>query len=53
MIVLKKRMIVIGNVFPRLKNVKRFVRPLANRRRLGTRLDSQRLKALQIPEKSP
>ena len=38
-------MIVIANVFPKLPTVKNFVRPLSRKRRFGTRLDSQHVKA--------
>ena len=50
---LKKRTIVIANVFPKLQTLKIFVRPLSKKRRFRTRLDSQHVKASQILEKSP
>ena len=46
-------MIVIANVFPKLKNVKGFVRPLSKKCRFRTRFDSQHVKASQILTKSP
>ena len=49
----QKRMIVIANVFPKLKNVKGFVRPLSKKCRFRTRFDSQHVKASQILTKSP
>ena len=49
----KKRMIVIANVFPKLKNLKSFVRPLSKKRRFRTRFDIKHLKVLQILAKSP
>ena len=51
--ILKKRMIVIGNAIPKLKNVKSFVRPLSKKRRLRTRFVSQHVKAFRILLKSP
>ena len=51
--IFKKRMIVIANVFPKLKNVKGFVRPLSKKCRFRTRFDSQHVKASQILTKSP
>ena len=46
-------MMVVANVFPKLMNVKSFVRPLPEKRRLRTRFDSQHVKASQILLKSP
>ena len=45
--IFKKGMIVIANVFPKLKNMKRFVRPLSKKRCLRTRIHSHHLKAFQ------
>ena len=42
--VLKKRTIVIANVFPKLMTVKNLVRPLSKKRRFRTRFDSQYVK---------
>ena len=50
--VLKKSMIVIANVFPKVENVKILVRPLSNKRLFRTRFDSQHVKASQILTKS-
>ena len=50
---LKKRTIVIANVFPKLQTVKIFVRPLCKKHRFRTRFDSQHVKAPQIFPKSP
>ena len=44
----KKKMVVIGNVFPKLQTVKNFVRPLCKKQRFGTRLDSQHGKVTRI-----
>ena len=46
-------MIVITNVFPKLKNVKSFVRPLSKNRRFRTRFYSQYVRASEIFAKSP
>ena len=46
-------MIAIANAFPKLKNVKAFVRPLSKKRSLRTRFDSQDLRAFQALGKSP
>ena len=51
--ILKKRMIVIANLFPKLKNVKSFVRPLSKKRSLRTLFDTQHLKAFQVLARSP
>ena len=51
--VLKEKMIVIANVFPKLQAVKIFVRRLSKKRRFRTRSDSQHVKASQILAKSP
>ena len=50
--VLKEKMIVIANVFPKLQAVKIFVRRLSKKRRFRTRSDSQHVKASQILAKS-
>ena len=46
--ILKKRMIAKANAFPKLKNVKSFVRPLSKKRCFRTRFDTHYLRALQI-----
>ena len=46
-------MIAIANAFPKLKNVKAFVRPLSKKRSLRTRFESQDLRAFQALGKSP
>ena len=51
--ILKKRMIVIANVFPKLKTVKILVRRLSKKRCFRTRFESQHVKASQIHAKSP
>ena len=51
--IFKKRMIVIGKVFPKLQTVKILLRPLSKKRCYRTRFDSQDMKASQIPPKSP
>ena len=51
--ILKKRKIVIANVFLKLGTVKILLRPLSKERRLSTRFDSQHMKASQILVKSP
>ena len=50
--ILKKKMIVIAYVFPKLQTVKNFVRRLCKKCHFGTRFDSQQLKASQILAKS-
>ena len=51
--ILKKRMIVIANVFPKLQTVEILVRPLFKWRCYRTPFDSQYVKASQILSKSP
>ena len=51
--VLKEKMIVIANVFPKLQSVTNFFRPLSKKRCFRTRFDSQHMKASQIVAKSP
>ena len=51
--ILKKRMIVIADVFPKLGTVKVLVRPLSKKHPLRTRIRSQHMKASQILPKSP
>ena len=51
--ILKKKMIAIANVFPKLQTVKNFVRPLPKKHRFGTCFDSQHVKMSQIHSKSP
>ena len=51
--ILKKRMIVVANVFPKLETVKILLRPLSKKRRFRTRFKYQHVKASQILVKSP
>ena len=51
--ILKKTMIVIANVFPKLQTVGNLLRPLSKKRRFRTGFDSQHVKASQILAKSP
>ena len=51
--ILKKEMMVIGNVFPKLKTVKNFVTAPCKKFRFGIRFDSQHVKLSQILAKSP
>ena len=51
--ILKKRMIVVANVFPKLETVKILLRPLSKKRRFRTRFKCQHVKASQILVKSP
>ena len=53
LIILKKNMIVIANVFPKLKTVKIFVRKLSEEHRFRTGLGSQHVKASQMLAKFP
>ena len=50
---LKKKIMVIANVFLKLQTVKNFVRQLCKKRRFGTRFDSQHVKLSRLPGKSP
>ena len=49
---LKKKIMVITNVFPKLQTVKNFAGPFCKKHRLGTRFDSQHVKVSQILAKS-
>ena len=51
--ILKEKMIVIANVFPKLQTVKNLIRPISKKRRFRTRFDSQHFKASEIFVKSP
>ena len=51
--IVKKRAIVIANVFPKLETVKILVRPLSKKRCFRTRFDSQHVKASKILAKCP
>ena len=51
--ILKKRMIVIANVFPKLETVKILLRPLSKKPCFRTGFDSQHVKLSQILPKSP
>ena len=51
--ILEKKMVVIANVFPKLRTVKNFVTPLCKNRPFGTRLDSRHVKVSRILVKSP
>ena len=42
--ILKKKVIVITNVFPKLKTVKYFVRSLSEKERFGPSIDNQHVK---------
>ena len=53
LIILKKRMIVIANVFPKLQTVKVLLRPLSKKRCYRTLFDSQHVKASQMLVESP
>ena len=46
--VLKEKMIVIANVFPKFQTVENFLRPLFKKSRFRTRFDIQHVKAPQI-----
>ena len=51
--ILKKRIILIANEFPKLDTVKIFLRPLSKKRRFRTPFYSQHVEASQIRSKSP
>ena len=51
--ILKKKMMVIANVFPKLQTVKILVRPLSKKRRFRKRFDRQHVKVSQILAKAP
>ena len=51
--ILKEKMIVIANVFPKLQTVKIFVRKFSKEHRFGTGFGSQHVKASQLLAKSP
>ena len=51
--ILKKKMMVIANVFSKLQTVKNFVTKLCKKGRFGTRLNSRHVKGSRIPAKSP
>ena len=50
--ILKKILILIANVFPKLETVKTLVRPLFKKCRFRTRFDSQHVKASEVLVKS-
>ena len=50
--ILKEKMIVMTNAFPKLQTVKNLVRTLSKRRRFRARFDSQHVKASQTLAKS-
>ena len=50
--ILKEKMIVISNVFPKLQTMENLVRTLSKRRHFRARFDSQHRKALQTLPKS-
>ena len=50
--ILEKKMMVIANVFTKLRTVKNFVTPLRTTRRFGTRLDSRHVKVSRTLAKS-
>ena len=51
--ILKKKMIVIANVFPKLQTLKIFDRKLSQEYRFRTSFDSEHVKASKILAKSP
>ena len=51
--ILKKRMIVIANVFPKLQTMKTLLRPLPKKRCYRTSFDNEHVKASTILAKSP
>ena len=51
--ILKKKLIVIANVFPKLQTLKIFVRKLSQQHRFRTGFASQYVKASQLLAKSP
>ena len=51
--ILKEKMMVLANVFPKLETVKNFVTPLRKKHSFGTRLDSRNVKVPRIIVKSP
>ena len=51
--ILKKMMVVIANVFPKLQTVKNFVISFCKNRRFGTCFDSQHVKVSRMLAKSP
>ena len=51
--ILKKMMIFIANVFPKLQTAKMLLRPLSKKRRFRTSFDSELVKASEILAKSP
>ena len=51
--ILKKKMIVIANVFPKLQTLKIFDRKLSQEYRFRTSFDSEHVKASKILVKSP
>ena len=51
--ILKKKMIVIANEFPKLQTLKILVRPLSKKRLFRTRFDSEHVKASQLLANSP
>ena len=51
--ILKKNMMVIANVLPKLQTVNIFVRPLSKKRRFRTRFGIQAVKASQTLMKDP
>ena len=51
--ILKRKVMVIANVFPELQTVKNFVRPLSKKRCFGRCFDSQHVNLSQLFAKSP
>ena len=51
--ILKKKRMLIANVFPKLQTVKNVVRPLCKKRHFGTRFHTHHDKVSQILAKSP
>ena len=51
--IFKQKIMVVTNVFPKLKTGKNLLGPFSKKRRFRTRFDSQHVKASQILAKSP
>ena len=51
--IFKQKIMVVANVFPKLKTGKNLLGPFSKKRRFRTRFDSQHVKASQILAKSP
>ena len=51
--ILRKKIVIRANVFPKLQAVKIYIRPLCKKRRFKKRFDIPNVKASQILAKSP